>query len=122
MNLETSLKGLFDAKQKLQTVEGINSLPVMSENMDRLATYTSAVEDELADIEKELEVKEAAEWKKAVSEGKSPSAAETVAKYECAELKGDVKRLTRIVKSSWSLIDVKRSRFNHLTQEGRGQV
>lgn len=122
MDLNTAIKGMMDAKAKLQTPSGVSSLPVMSENMQRLAAYTSAVEDGLANLESELEIKERDFYYAAIKTGLKPSPAERDAKYEVAQEKGDIKRLVRLVNSSWKLIDTVRSRYNHLNQETRGQV
>lgn len=122
MSLEQSLQGMQDAKTKLESKEAITSLPILSQEMDRLATYTSAVEEHLAHLEMQLEEAEAEEYKKAIKAGKSPSAAETVAKYEVAEIKGQIKELTRKVSSAWRLVGIKQSRWNHLISEQKGQV
>lgn len=122
MDLKTAIDGLKDAKSKLQTRQAVSSLPLMSEQMHRLAIYTNAVEDHLAQLEKDLEIDEAAEYRNAVKDGKSPSAAEKVAKYANAETKAEIKYLSRVVKSAWSLIGIQQSRWNHLEKEAKGQV
>lgn len=122
MSLETAMKGMEDAKRMLESREAITSLPILSEQMDRLATYTSAVEEHLAQLELQLEEAEAEEYKKAIKAGKSPSAAETVAKQEVASIKGQIKMLTRKTSSAWRLVGVKQSRWNHLQAEAKGQV
>lgn len=122
MDIDTALKGMFDAKRRLESRDAINIPTILSEQMDRLATYTSAVEEHLAELEKELEIQEANKWSDAIREGSSPSAADTIAKREIAKEKGEVKRLTRLVKSSWSLVGVKQSRFNHLQAEMKAQI
>lgn len=122
MDIETALQGMMDSKAKLQTPDGVSSLPVMSENMQRLAAYTSAVEDILASYEYELEIKERDAYYEEIKGGKKPTPAEREAKYAVAEEKGQIKRLVRLVNSSWKLIDTVRSRYNHLNSETRGQV
>lgn len=122
MDIETALKGMNNAKRKLESRDAINIPTILSEHTDRLATYTSAVEEHLAELEKELTILESDKWQEAIRDGKSPSAADTIAKHEVAKEKGEVRRLTRMVKSAWSLVDMKRSRYNHITQEMRGQI
>lgn len=122
MDIDTAIKGMMDAKAKLQTPGGVRSLPIMSENMQRLAAYTSAVEDGLAEYEGELEIKERDAYYLEIKSGLKPSPAEREAKYAVAKEKGEIKRLVRLVNSSWKLIDTVRSRYNHLNQETRGQV
>lgn len=122
MDIQTAINGMMDAKAKLQTPSGVNSLPVMSENMQRLAAFTSAVEDGLADYERDLEIKERDAYYNQLEAGLKPSPAEREAKYTVAKEKGEVKRLIRLVNSSWKLIDTVRSRYNHLNSETRGQT
>lgn len=122
MDLETALKGMNTAKEALRSQKGVGSLPYMSEHMDRLAAYTSAVEDHLADFEFQLELEERKEYNSALRANNSPSASEKVAKYAVAETKANVKKLTRLVSSAWRLVDEKKSRFNHLEKEVKGQV
>lgn len=122
MDLQTALKGMQTAKEALRSQRGVNNPAYMSEHMDRLAAYTSAVEEHLADYEHDLEVQEMKSYNSARTQNNSPSASEKVAKYEVSELKADVKRLTRLVNSAWRLVDEKKSRFNHLEKEMKGQV
>lgn len=122
MTLETALKGMADAKAQLSQRAAVQSLPTMSEHMQRLATYTVTVEEFLAALESKQEIDEAREYFKLREDKKSSNAAEQEARYFTAETKAEIKRLTRLVKSAWSLIDVIRSRFNHLEKEGKGQI
>lgn len=122
MDLSTALKGMETAKEALRSQRGISSLPYMSEQMDRLAAYTSAVEDHLADLEHDQEIGERNAYNDARKANNSPSASEKVAKYAIADVKANVKRLTRLVGSAWKLVDEKRSRFNHLEKEAKGQI
>ena len=122
MDLQTALDGMMDSKAKLQTPQGVGSLTVMSENMQRLAAYTSAVEDNLADYEYELEITERDAYYEEIKKGLKPSPAEREAKYAVADQKGQIKRLVRLVNSSWKLIDTVRSRYNHLNSETKGQI
>lgn len=123
MELEQALKGMETAKTALRSRQGITSPSYMSEHMDRLAAYTSAVEDHLAQFEFNLEHQERAAYIKALMQPKAtPSSSEKTAKYEVAELKGQIKRLSRLVGSAWRLVGEKQSRFNHLEKEARGQV
>ena len=123
MDLEKALKGMESAKVALRSRKGILSPTYMSEHMDRLAAYASAVEDHLAQLEMDLEYQERAAYIKALIQPKAtPSSSEKVAKYDVAELKGQIKRLSRLVGSAWRLVGEKQSRFNHLEKEARGQV
>lgn len=123
MELDQALKGMEDAKTALRSKLGVTSPSYMSEHMDRLAAYASAVEDHLAQHELNLELEERAAYIQALMAPKaSPSSAEKSARYEVAELKGQVKRLSRLVGSAWRLVGEKQSRFNHLEKEARGQV
>jgi hypothetical protein len=121
-SLDVALAGMMDARGKLQTREGVTSLPVLSENLQRLAAYTSAVEEHLADIEAEQERLEALRYRDFKEDGTSPTAAEREAKYSTAGEKAQIKKLTRLVNSSWRLVNVGQSRFNHIEKEQRGAV
>lgn len=122
MDIDVAIQGMMDSKAKLQTPQGVSSLPVMSEHMQRLAAYTSAVEDKLAEYEAELEIKERDAYYALLGSGLKPSPAEREAKYKVAKEKGEIKRLVRLVNSSWKLIDTVRSRYNHLSSEQKGQI
>ncbi len=122
MTLETALEGMADAKARLSRRQAVQSLPIMSEHMQRLATYAVAVEEHLGELEYKQEYHEAHSYVTFKEGGMSPTAAEREARYATAELKAEIKRLTRQVKSAWALIDVIRSRYNHLREESRGQI
>lgn len=117
MNLDISVKGLLDAREKLRNAKGIVEPSFISESMQRMAVYNSSVEEALADLEEELEVEEEKAYRKHINNGLSPSAAEREAKYDVAKLKASAKRLTRLVNSSWKLIGTAQSRWNHITKE-----
>lgn len=121
MELEVAIRGMESAKEALRSKRGVEEPAYMSEHMDRLAVYTNAVEDHLADLEKKMEIAEYNAYSEAIKTN-SASASEKIARNAIAHQKGDVKRLTRLVNSAWKLVDEKRSRFNHLQQEARGQI
>lgn len=122
MTLETALKGMSDAKSELARRQAVQSLPIMSENMQRLATYTATVEEFLADLEAKQEYDEGHVYRSLRQQDKSSNAAEQEARYATAELKAEIKRLTRLVNASWKLISTIQSRWNHLDKEAKGQV
>lgn len=121
MELTVAIQGMESAKASLRSKQGIEVPVFMSEHMDRLAVYTNAVEDHLADLEQTLELEESKAYREAIKSN-SASASEKIAKDAVAEYKAQIKMLSRKVSSAWKLIDEKRSRFNHLTKEAQGQI
>lgn len=123
MDLEQATKGLLDARNQLRTKKGVSNPFVISEQMMRLTQYTSAVEEHLAVYEEELEIAEMQEFNNQLAQGKSVNMSETLAKQKVGSLKGKIANLKRLVNSSWSVIGVCQSRYNHLqTEEKTGRV
>lgn len=122
MNIDTAVAGMLDARHALQKREGVSSPTYISEQMQRLAQYTSAIEERLAELEEDLENKESELFKKYRSEGKSVNASEKNIKYDIAEEKARIIKLTRYASSSWKLISVSQSRIKHLIAEANNQV
>ena len=122
MLLATSLKGMLEARDALQKPEGI-SLPVyISEHTQRLAQYTGAVEEVLAESEAELVRKTSAKFKEYMEAGKSANMAGELLKYDFVEERAEVVKLTRLCNSSWKIISVSQSRVKHLIAEANNQV
>ncbi len=122
MNLETAVHLMMDARAKLRTKEGISDPPYISQEMMRLAQATGAVEEHLADLEEQIEVDEMNIFNGWRADGKSVNQAETLAKQEVGTLKGQIAKLKRYVNSSWQIVSVAQSRFNHLAKGTVGQV
>lgn len=120
MNLEDAVNGMLDAREKLRSKEGINNPMYMSEHMDRLAQYTGAVEERLADYE---EAYEAERYGKYLEYAKtmSATAADNQSKAETNHTYAQNTKLSRLVASSWKIVSEKQSRFNHLTSQVIGQ-
>lgn len=118
MNIQTATNGMMDARMQLRTQRGVTDPSFMSEQMQRLCQYTGAIEEHLADLEEELEVMEMAKfnWYRR-EENKSVNQAETLAKQDMGVIKGQIAKLKRYVNSSWSIIGVAQSRWNHLKSE-----
>lgn len=118
MNLEIALKGMLDAEQALRSAEAIGNPFTLSNQMMRLSTYVSAVEIHLAEHERDFELISAKELKERMrDQGMKVTQAEREVDIETAELKGQIKYLTRLVKSAWSQVGVIQSRINHLGKE-----
>ena len=122
MNLETALKGLLDAEAKLSERTTMMSPNLISENMYRLGQYTAAVERHLGDIEEEYEVTWARNYTLGLEEKLSATAAKIQADVATSTQKGQMKRLSRYVSSSWRLHTGAMARINHLQAESRGAV
>lgn len=118
MDLQVAVKGMMEARAQLRSKKGVSDPTFISEQMQRLAQYTGAVEEHLADLEEQLEV---VEMKKFINytkeQGKSVNQAEILAKQEVGSLKGEIAKLKRYVSSSWQIVGVSQSRWNHLSAE-----
>lgn len=117
MNLDESIKGLLKTREALRSKQGITDPNFISEQMQRLTQYVGAVEEHLADYEKQLEDEMHHLFINHTKGGSSVSQSETLARFHTKQLKGEVEKLNRYVKSSWSIIGVAQSRVNHLTKE-----
>lgn len=138
MTLEQILKGIESAESKLASREAIDNPTIISTHMYRLGQYTSALEKYLGDCEAEYEVT----WAKiyngylnpmlvvtndpeTVNEVKlsrkplSATAAKQQADVDTAADKGNIKRLTRYVSSSWRNQTGAMARINHIQQESK---
>lgn len=120
MDLETALKGMLDAENSLRSKEGVNNPVFMSENMMRLSQYAGAVEEHLAQCEKDFETQYAHELKiRIFREGVKITQAEREIDIKLAELKGQIKYLTRLVASAWKQTNIIQSRIQHLIKESQ---
>lgn len=122
MTLDESIKGLLKTRELLQSIRGVTDPVFISENMQRLSQYTGAVEVHLADLEEQLENEEMSKFLDYLKQGKSVNMSETLAKQEVGSLKGKIAKLSRLVKSSWSIISTSQSRINHLIKESGTQI
>lgn len=118
MELDESLKKLLELQIFTQTPGFIEQPVAMSKAMARLSIYTGAVESKLAEYEKDYELKTAQELKvRLIDEHMKVTQAEREVDIETAELKGQIKYLTRLVSSAWRQIGVLQSRINHLVKQ-----
>lgn len=118
MTLEQILAGIQDAESNLSTREAIVSPAIISTHMYRLGQYASALEKVLGDCEEEYEIT----WAKSYnthSETLSATAAKQKADVDCAIDKGNIKRLTRYVSSSWRNQTGAMARINHIYAESK---
>lgn len=123
MDLHKAIKGMLDAENNLRTPQGVSNPSVMSENMMRLSQYLGAVEEHLAQYEKDYEITLAQKLHNfMVTQGIKPTPAEARAKMELGEIKGQVVYLSRLVSSGWRQVGVIQSRINHLTREAQTQL
>ena len=122
MDLPTALRGMLDAEAKLSQESALRNPSLISEQMYRLGQYTSAVEKHLGDAEEEYERESARVYSEALRTEKSATAAKNLTEMEMAEKKGQIKRLSRYVSSSWRIHTACMARYNHLSQEMKGSV
>jgi len=119
MELEQAIKIMLETQGNFATRRGINDPDYISQNMQILANATALVEQHLAGFERDYEVSLGRKLGEYISGGASASASETRVRSELAKEKGEIKYLTRIVKSAWSQVGVSQSRHNHLTKDFR---
>lgn len=122
MDLQQSVTLMLDARAKLRTKQGVSDPSYISTEMMRLAQATGAVEEHLAELEEQIEIQEADIFQGWLKDGKSINQAEMLAKQEVGVLKGQIAKLKRYVNSSWAIVGVAQSRFNHLQKQNTGQI
>lgn len=122
MKIETAIAGVLSERSALQQPEAVSSPSYISEHMQLLSQYNSALEERVGDSQKEVEIREAELFKKYTKEGKSVNAAQTQIKYELAADKAEITRLQRLCSTSWRFISVSQSRIKHLIQEANNQI
>lgn len=122
MLLATAMKGMQEARTALQSKEGLSLPSYISEQTQRLAQYTGAVEEILAEGESELVKKTSAKFKEYMDAGKSANMAGELLKYDFTEERAEVVKLTRLCNSSWKIISVSQSRVKHLIAEATNQI
>lgn len=123
MNLQDAVSGMIDAQTKLRSREGVGSPDFMSEQMSRLAQYTSAAETHLAEYEKAYEEGVAKKLHKyLIEQGIAVTKAEKLVKIDLGEQKAQIVYLTRIIGSAWKTVSVVQSRHNHLSKSNAGQI
>ena len=122
MLLTTAMKGMLEAREELQKEEGVSNPTFISENTQRLAQYTGAVEEVLAENEADLVTKESTKFKAYMDEKKSANMASNLLKYDFTEERAQIAKLTRLCNSSWKIISVAQSRVKHLIAEANNQI
>lgn len=123
MDLDTGIKGMLKVQEELRSKAGVSNPTLMSTNMMRLSQYAGAVEEKLAEYERDLEVESAKKLRQyMIVEKMKVTQAERMVDIEMSETKGQVKYLTRLVGSAWKQVGVVQSRINHLVREAGTQI
>lgn len=123
MNIDTAIAGVLTERSALQQKEGLSMPTYISEHMQALAQYTSALEECVGNEQKRIDLKEAELFDQYTKkEKKSVNAAQTIIKYELAVDRAELARLTRLCSTSWRFISVAQSRHKHLIAEAQNQV
>lgn len=121
MKLDTAIAGVLQERSALQQKEGTSNPSYISEHMQMLAQFNSALEERVGDSQKELKIKEAELFKEYVKD-MSVNAAQTRVKYELAADEAEIARLQRLCSTSWRFISVSQSRIKHLIEEANNQI
>lgn len=122
MDIELAISGVLTERSALQQPEGVSHPTYISEHMQRLSQYNSSLEENLAQAEKTLKLKEAELFKEYTASGDSVNKAQTKIKYELAADEAQIIYTTRLVSSSWRFISVSQSRIKHLIEEAKNQI
>lgn len=122
MLLSTATKGMLEAREALQSKEGLSNPSYISEKTQALAQYTGAVEEILSEDEADLVEKESKKFKEYLEEKKSVNMATNLLRYDFAGERARVVKLTRLCNSSWKIISVAQSRVKHLIAEANNQI
>ena len=120
--MEKYIERVKQTREALQADEGFSSPSHISENMYKLAQYNSALEEYLGDLEEELGQKESEYFLKLIEEGKSANAAKVSMTYKFAKERAHITKITRLVSSSWRLVNASQSRINNLIAESKNQI
>lgn len=123
MDIEVAISGVLTERSALQQPEGVSLPSYISEHMQRLSQYTSALEERVGQEQKRLAQKEAELFNKYTKEEKkSVNAAQTAIKYELMADQAEVESLKRLCSTSWRFISVSQSRMKHLLSEAQNQI
>jgi len=124
MLLATAVNGMLEARNGLRETEAVSNPTYISEQTQKLAQFTGAVEEALAEDEADLVKKEAAKFKEYMSGDKPKSAnmASNLLKFDFTDERAEIVKLTRLCNSSWKIISVAQSRVKHLIAEATNQI
>lgn len=122
MLLATAINGMLETRNALRKQEGVSAPVFISEQIQRLAQYTGALEEILAEDESDIHKKEVEQFKKYIEAGKSVNMATNLLKFDFSEEHAAIIKHTRYVNSSWKIISVSQSRIKHLIAEANNQI
>lgn len=122
MLITTALEGMVEERSALQDEQGISNPSYISEHTQRLAQFTGAVEEILAEDESDLVTKTAKTFKQYTDSGKSVNMATELLKYDYTKERAEIVKLTRLTNSSWKIISVAQSRVKHLIAEATSVI
>jgi hypothetical protein len=123
MLLATAVNSMLETREALRKQEGLSNPTYISEQIQKLAQYTGAVEEILAEDEAQLVKDEAAKFKSYMNDhGKSPNMASNLLRYDFVDDRAEIVKLTRLCNSAWKIIGVAQSRVKHLIAEATNQI
>lgn len=122
MKLNDAIDRIREIEAELSTHRVMINPHKLSELMFKLGQYTSVVEKELGDIEERYEIVYSEHYSDALNTEKSITAAKQRADLLTAEIKGQIKKLSRYVASSWKVHQSAMARWKHLNEEMKGSV
>ncbi len=122
MLLATALKGMSTHREALLDASSSSNPTFISEHCHRLTQYISAVDEHLAELESELEIKESASFHQHIKDGKSVNATKETIRREFSKERAQITKITRLSRSSWNLVSECQSRVKHLIAEANNQI
>lgn len=122
MQIASALKGASRHKEALLEPGSASNPTYISEHAHRLSQYIGVIDDYLADLESELEIKESESFHKHMASGKSANASKEIIRREFTKDRAEIIKLTRITASGWKLVSESQSRVKHLIAEATNQI
>lgn len=122
MDIALAISGVLTERNALQQSDGLYLPSYISEHMQALAQYTSALEETLGEEEKRITIEETKLFNAYRNKKMSVNASQVQIKYDLAADKAELDRLSRLCASSWRFISVSQSRINHLLKEAQNQI
>ena len=122
MVLSEAIEGISRHREALSVIGGASSPSEISTQSHLLSVYIVFAEDCLAELEAKMEINESKLFKELTSKGNSVNATKELMRREFAEDRASIIKTTRIIASSWKLVNECQSRVKHLTLEATNQI
>lgn len=122
MDLTSAVKGMKTEKEALLEIGSASDPSGISTHTHQLSQYLGVLDDNLAEMEADLEIKESASFHAHRKAGKSPNAAKEIIRREFTKERADIIRIGRLAASGWKIVSEGQSRVKHLLAEAANQI